>query len=241
MKITKRKYDGFVYDISVKKNQNLFVNDILAHNCGCWVAKKKYFMLVADSEGVRYKEDHFKSKGIQLVQRSTPDFCKRSMKKALIMMLGDHSKLTEFILDFKDEFYKQDAATIGQTRTVNNIMKWASEEFPYYISGTPAHVRGSLNYNRFIKENNISDEYDEVLSGESAKTIYMRVPNPFAMDENIFAFIGDRFPNIKRIGEYIDYETQFEKTFFKPINDIAEKCNITINMNGETDIDDLEW
>jgi hypothetical protein len=241
LKIRKYVYDGPVYDVSVKKNHNLRMENILAHNCGAWVAKKKYFMLVADAEGVRYEKDHFKAKGISYVQRSTPEICKPAMKKSLIMMLGDHDKLMEYIQQFKNEFFNSPACKIGQTKTVNNIPKYTSDAFPYYVGGTPAHARGAILYNRFIKENNILGEYEEILSGESAKTVYMITPNPIAANENIMSFLGDRFPDIKDISKYIDYGTQFEKTFFKTIHDIGLRVGIRLELDAPVDIDDLEW
>lgn len=83
---------------------------------------------------------------------------------------------------------------------------------------------------------NISKQYQKIQDGEKIKFIYLREPNIFKTDIISFA---SKMPNEFRVNEFIDYETQFQKSFIDPLQIIldcigwrAERVNSLENFFG---------
>jgi hypothetical protein len=69
---------------------------------------------------------------------------------------------------------------------------------------------------------NISKQYQKIQNGEKIKFIYLREPNIFKTDIISFA---SKMPNEFRVEEFIDYETQFQKSFVDPLQIILNCIN----------------
>jgi len=63
-------------------------------------------------------------------------------------------------------------------------------------------------------------------SGEKIKYLYLKIPNE--IDENIIAFPSS-LPKEYNLHDYIDYKTQFQKTFLEPVERITEIINWKLN------------
>ena len=85
---------------------------------------------------------------------------------------------------------------------------------------TPIQVRGAILYNDYIIKNNLIKKYDLIREGEKIKYVYLKLPNHFK--NNVISY-PVRLPKELGLEDHIDYDTQFEKTFLDPINDIL-KC-----------------
>ena len=81
------------------------------------------------------------------------------------------------------------------------------------------HVRGALLYNHYVKQKGLDKKYAYIQNGEKIKFCYLKDPNPIR--ENVISFIQD-FPKELNLAKYIDYETQFEKTFLDPMRFILQ-------------------
>ena len=79
------------------------------------------------------------------------------------------------------------------------------------------HIRGSLLFNYYIKQANLTNKYSLIQNGEKIKFCYLKLPNP--IHENVISFIQD-FPKELNLEKYIDYQTQFEKGFLEPLKTI---------------------
>ena len=77
------------------------------------------------------------------------------------------------------------------------------------------HCRASLVYNDQIKKHGLDNQYEAVHNGDKIKFIFLYVPNPTG--ENVIAF-KNKLPKEFELERYIDYDTQFQKTFLDPIN-----------------------
>ena len=86
-----------------------------------------------------------------------------------------------------------------------------------YTKGTPIHVRGSILYNHHVKQHKLQKKYSEIKNGEKIKFCYLNLPNP--IHENVIAYI-QTLPSEFNLHNYVDYETQFDKTFLKPLEAI---------------------
>lgn len=186
---------------------------------GIWTAKKRYILNVYNNEGVQYAEPKLKLSGIEAVRSSTPSACRDNIKKALkLIMTSTEDDLIEFITNFREEFKALPYEHIAFPRTVRGLTEYY-DAATIYRKSTPIHVRGALIYNHMLKQHNLLNKYQVIGEGEKIKFCHLKLPNP-AMS-NIVATPGS-LPKELDLEEYIDYDTQFEKSFIDPLSNILQ-------------------
>jgi DNA polymerase elongation subunit (family B) len=186
---------------------------------GIWKARKMYILNALDVEGVRYSEPQIKMKGIEAVRSSTPMVVKDAIKKSLFIIMNKNEEaLQEYVQEFKAKFKTLSFKDIARPSTVNNIDKY-TDRAHIYKKGTPIHVRGALLYNHYIKQKGLESKYELITEGTKIKYIALKVPNPIR--ENIIS-VADEFPPELGLEGYIDFDTQFTKTFQDPITNVAD-------------------
>lgn len=186
---------------------------------GIWVAKKRYILNVWNNEGVQYKEPDLKVMGIEAVKSSTPAICRDKFMEVFKLLIdGDERDVRKFVNDFRQEFRTLQPEEVSFPRGVSDITSW-KDRSNIYAKGTPIHVRGSLLYNHYIKENGLDKTYELIKDGEKIKFCYLRLPNP--IKENIISF-ADKFPEELGLRKYLDYDTQFDKSFVDPLQLILD-------------------
>ena len=197
-----------------------------------WTGKKHYIMNVYDSEGVRYEEPKLKMMGIESVRSSTPGVVRKAIKEALDVLMKDgEMALREYVNDFEKRFCQLPFEDVAFPRGCRYIRKWSSAS-DIYKKGTPIHVRGSLLYNKVIKDKKLNKKYNEIHEGDKIKFCYMKLPNP--MRENVFA-VPNVLPPEFGMEKYIDYDKQFEKSFKEPLNHITEAIGWSIDKQATLD------
>ena len=173
-----------------------------------------------DSEGVRYSEPKIKMMGIEAVKSSTPAICREKITDAMkIMMNGTQEDMYEFIDSFRSEFLSLPVEQVAFPRGVNGMEKYRGAR-DLCIKGTPIHVRGSLLYNELLKQKKLTKKYSPIHNGDKIKFTYLKEPNP--VKETVIAII-DKMPEEFELEKYIDYDTQFAKTFVDPLGIILNR------------------
>jgi len=86
-------------------------------------------------------------------------------------------------------------------------------------------VRGSLIYNKALKESGMMNKYEAIQNGSRIKFVYMKRPN--IIKENVIAF-PDVLPKEFGLHKHIDYDKQFEKTFIEPLKLILDSIGWTV-------------
>jgi DNA polymerase elongation subunit (family B) len=186
---------------------------------GIWTAKKRYIMNVYDNEGVRYNEPDLKVMGLEMIKSSTPAAVRSKMKESIqIMIGGTEMDMHRFIADFRTYFIGLPPEDISFPRGINGLSKY-SDSNSLYKSGTPIHVKGAILYNHYLKEMKLTKKYPLIQEGEKIKFSYLIMPNPFK--DTVISY-PTRLPKEFDISKYIDYNTQFEKTFLEPIKVILD-------------------
>ena len=199
---------------------------------GIWTGKKHYILNVYDNEGVRYEEPKLKMMGIESVRSSTPGVVRKAIKEALDVLMKDgEMALREYVNDFETLFTQMPFEDVAFPRGCRYMTKWTSAS-DIYKKGTPIHVRGSLLYNKAIKDKKLNKKYNEIHEGDKIKFCYMKLPNP--MRENVFA-VPNVLPPEFGMEKYIDYEKQFEKSFKDPLNHICEAVGWSIDKQATLD------
>jgi hypothetical protein len=80
-------------------------------------------------------------------------------------------------------------------------------------------VKGAILYNHFLKQQRLTTKYQLIQEGEKIKFTYLKTPNPFK--DSVVSY-PTRLPKEFGLQDYIDYDTQFEKTFLDPIKIILD-------------------
>ena len=189
---------------------------------GIWTAKKRYILNVYNNEGVQYNEPHLKVMGLEMIKSSTPFAVREKMRELIkLLMVADESKIQEFISDFRTKFKSLPAEDISFPRGLNGLKDYA-DSVTLYRKGTPIHVKGAILYNHYLKQLNLTNKYPLIQEGEKLKFTYLKTPNPFK--DSVVSY-PTRLPKEFGLQEYIDYDTQFEKTFLEPIQVILNCLN----------------
>ena len=143
-------------------------------------------------------------------------------------MTGNESQLHTMIENFRDEFKKMPVEDIAFPRSMNGLNEYKDSK-TIWAKGTPIHVRGALVYNYMIDQLNLGKQYQKIQDGEKIKFIYLREPNIFKTDIISFA---SKMPNEFRVEEFIDYETQFQKSFLDPLQIILKCINWEVERHN---------
>ena len=186
---------------------------------GIWTAKKRYILNVWDSEGVRYAEPKMKICGMETARSSTPAFFRDKLLKAYDIIINEENDvLIDYIDKVKEDTKKEECVNIAFPRGVNGLKKYKSGS-DIYSKGTPIHVRGALLYNHHVSRNKLTHKYPLIQEGEKIKFLYLKTPNP--IQENVISFFQNLPPEFN-VEKYVDYNKQFEKSFFEPLKNVLE-------------------
>ena len=199
--------------------------------------KKKYLCRLRANEATVFPDDapKIKAMGVELIKSSTPKFSIEHMSEALpILFDGSQKDLREWFEKCKTEFKNAPISDIVANMTVNCVDYDLRKDL-----AIPINSRASLIYNEFIKKHNLEGSFNLIQAGDKIKYIYLKTPNTLGETivnstgrsvkktyPNVIAFMSDNF--IQYIKDYIDYDTQFEKTLIKPLEFMANAINFTV-------------
>ena len=186
---------------------------------GIWTAKKRYILNVWDSEGVRYNEPKMKIMGLETARSSTPAYFRDKLYAAFQIIIGkSNDELIAFINGVRSETRERPYDEVAFPRGCNNLSKYRHPT-DIYSKGTPIHVRGALLYNWYVKKYKVEHKHPFIQEGEKIKFMYLKTPNP--IHENCISFFGE-VPKEFGIEKYVDYQTQFEKSFLEPLKNVLQ-------------------
>ena len=199
--------------------------------------KKKYLCRLRANEATVFPVDSpkIKAMGVELIKSSTPKFSIEHMSDALpILFDGTQKDLREWFEKCKTEFINAPVSDIVSNMTVNCIDYDLRKDI-----GIPLNSRASLIYNEFIKKHNLEGSFNLIQAGDKIKYIYLKTPNTLGETiknttgrtvkssyPDVIAFTDDNF--IQYFKDYIDYDTQFEKSFIKPLEFMTNAINFTV-------------
>ena len=186
---------------------------------GIWTAKKRYILNVHNNEGVQYAKPKLKIMGIEAVKSSTPASCREALKGLFKVMVTGTEKDTQTAIQiFRAHFNTLEPHEIAFPRGVSDVVKWRDRD-TVYKKGTPIHVRGSLLYNKAVKDNKLSKKLTDIKNGEKIKFLYLNPKNPTR--EDVIAF-PDYLPPEFGLNKYVDYDKMFQKSFLNVIEPILD-------------------
>ena len=227
-KVIEDSYSRLAMYVNAYAQKMIMKREVIA-NKGIWVAKKRYMLNLYDEEGIRYIDPKLKVMGVEAVKSSTPEVCRGKIKEAIsVIMNKGQEELIKFVADFKEEFLKMTPEQIAFPRSCNNVLKY-TDSSNVYKKGTPIHVKGALIYNHFLKRNHLTHKYPRIQEGDKIKFLMLNLPNTFK--EQVIAF-SSILPREFDIEKYVDYETQFQKTFTDPLKFILDSIGWSLEKEA---------
>lgn len=200
---------------------------------GIWAAKKKYMLSVHLGEDNVYTEEpDLKIMGIETVRSSTPLVVRKKLKEAIrIIMTQDEGTLRGFVERFKDEFSRLPVESVAFPRGCSYMDKY-HDSASIYKKATPIAIKGSLIYNHWIKAKSLLKSFQPVREGDKVKFIYLKEPNPLRQKVIAFPY---KLPEEFGLQPYIDYDTQFEKSFMDPLKSILDIIGWSVEEKNNLD------
>lgn len=218
-----KQFSKLASTMNAYENKISMEREVIADK-GIWTAKKRYMLNVWDSEGIRYTEPKQKIMGIETSRSSTPEIVRKKLKECISIILNkDEKDLISFVDEFKTEFFELGAEKIAFPRSVNKLKEYSDKD-QIYKKGTPIQVKGALLYNHYLKKMKLTKKYNTIGDGEKIKFLYLKKPNPIAGykgDDCVIAFVNT-LPKEFGVESFIDYNTQFEKSFLDPLKIILD-------------------
>lgn len=226
----KNTIDSFAEELNAYNKDKIGAEREIIADTAVFTAKKKYYARVRDAEGTRYSENDPKIKvmGLEIIKSSTPKWSQQYLKQAIPHILDkDEVDIRNWVKDIKQKFAEVDLNEIASVGSVSRI------DYNLNEKGVPFGSRAAICYNNYIKENNLEDKYTPIQAGDKCKRLFLITPNKF--NTEIIAFVNDNFVN--EINNIIDYDTNFEKNFMKPLELMVEPLNYNLSKETE-ELDD---
>lgn len=213
-----KKYEEMARLVNAYQQKMKMGREAIA-NKGIWTAKKRYILNVLDNEGVRYTDPKIKVTGIETTRASTPEAVRKFLTETIRLILDtDEDTVIDHIEKVKDTFMGLEPSEIAFPRGIKGLHKYG-DPTTVYAKNTPIATKGALLYNHHLKKNGLLNKYEAIRENDKAKFVYLKLPNPIR--ERVVTF-PDGLPKELDLNDYVDYETQFEKSFLDPLRSILD-------------------
>lgn len=221
-----KSIDDFASELNAYNKEKIGCEREAIADSGVFCQPKKYYLRVRDDEGTRFPEDapYFKKMGLEVIKSSTPTWSKKYLEQAIPHILDrNEDELRDWINQIKDEFTKVNLNEIASVSGVSRL------DYNLGDKGVPIGARAALIHNNYIESNNLGHKYAPITAGEKCKRLYLLTPNKF--NSNIIAFTNDEF--VQEI-DCVDYDTQFEKMFLKPMELMVDALQYDLKRETES-------
>ena len=115
---------------------------------------------------------------------------------------------------------------LSQSENTYDLENGEQVKYGFFKKGSPIAVKGAIIFNTLIEKHKLQNKYAYIQDGEKIKFVHMIEPNPY--QSSAFSFITT-FPKELDILKYVDYSTQFEKSFIEPLKFICDKIHWAID------------
>ena len=205
-----------------KENHRFEIKKEYISKAGFWVAKKRYAQWMILKNGIPC--DKLDVKGLDVVRSSFPKAFQEFMSGMLrdILTGKTNDDVDTALRDFKEKLTTFDVSNIAKGGAVKEISKYdikgMDKRIGNFISGTPAHVKAAISYNRLLTHYKCAFKYEPIRNGDKIKWVYLR-QNPLGLDAVGFKNYNDPDEIMNFIKQYIDVDRIFESELENKVND----------------------
>lgn len=194
-----------------------------------WTAKKRYAMIVHNSEGVDYHPYKLKIMGMDIVKSSTPKAIRGELKSILVKIFeSTEPELQEYVAGFKKKFMEMPIEDVAFPRGVNTLNKYArGPKKP----GKPIAVTAAITYNTYASKDKT---LTPIKDGDKIRFVYLKQPNPTHSHVIGFPAFGTLPPSLK-LDKFVDYGLQWEKVFLSPLKGITNAIGWDVEPKSTLD------
>lgn len=218
-------YDAYAKHYNCKENLEVLELEKVCRTTILY-AKKHYAMEeIWEEPGVFLPEmQNIIYKGLEVIQGSTPPYARKCQKEMIEYVLGcyAHSNerpklddLIDMLKKFRREMEIQDIETIAKGTSLSDYEKFILEDKKNVVIGAhcPIHVNAAAWYNhKLLNNKKYLMRYSRIKSKDKVKWYYCQKSG----DMGAFAFLPNNYPI--EFAPKIDYDEQFKKTIFEPLN-----------------------
>lgn len=199
----------------------IFMDREVIASSGFWTAKKKYAVVMWDSEGDRFYDKDgkmtydIKIRGLETKRSSTPFYSQKVLNKSIEKILfEDENALQEYVKSVKKDYCKQPLEDIAQISSVNNFDKYIDESTWTPLKGAGINHKAACAYNRLAQ--NVKG-LELIKPGNKLYIVRLKMPNSIG---EVFGWpSGTKIPkefNLD-INSILDENQMIEKGFLSPL------------------------
>jgi len=202
------------------------------------IGLKRYFARLVVKDGTILEKPKLKIVGLDLVKKGMTQYIKDHLKPVLDLILDkDIQDLRDYIRDVKEDFRNTSIVNFCRQVNVNALdYMWTGEKYHKFKNDkyltAPINSVASLEFNRYIKEHNLTGKFNEIERGETIKYVYTLEPNNKKVYKAI-AWKDDQFVIDEKIDSIVDRDTHFEKDFLEKVNIVAKSINWDIKQEAQ--------
>lgn len=231
--LIQKAIDEYAEILNVFDKTQIGVEREIIADSAAFVAKKKYFARVLDSEGVRFSLDdpYIKVMGLEIARSSTPKWVKEKLGESIGVILDtDANGVRKWRDAVKLEFANQPLEDICMIQGISS--------FDYNLNdkGIPQGSRSGIAHNNWVKQNGLEAEIELLTPGEKYKRCYLLTPNRFGTE--ILSFADSKISKIIEEDGIFDFAKNFEKQFESTLERMVE--GIGYDIKDKPIFDDLD-
>lgn len=190
---------------------------------GFWVAKKRYAMKKVYDLETNKDMDKLAVKGLDVVRSSFPPAFAKFMSDILLTILkkAEKEEVDKKILDFFNEIKKMNYLLIARNTSVKKVSQYDDPNeklLTNFPTGTPAHSKAAVAYNRLLRKMNLDTKYMPIQNGDKIKWVYLK-DNPYKLEAIAVKTYDDPPEIVKLVEEYIDHDKLFEAELSNKLED----------------------
>lgn len=212
-------FDKYAEKWNTKNVQSLELEKISAS--AIILAKKKYVTDdVWKDPGVYYKSlEKITSKGVEIVQSSTPAFARKHLKNLLVLLFKEKKNLDINVFigklkELKEQFKLSEVEDISKSTSISDYPKYVIEDNDILklAPKCPIHIRAGGMYNYTLNNSKWKRKYTLIKTKDKVRWYYSKGNSA----DTVFAYQPGNFPY--EFAPEVNYDLQFSKAIIEPIN-----------------------
>lgn len=200
--------------------------EVICRQGGIFQAKKRYALLVNNSEGVQYPKPKLKITGLESKKSTTPEVCVPWLEEIYkLAIINDEEKIFERVKEYRATYFALPPEDISIASSVSAVNKYRTNPNSWETTkGAPYQATSALLHNRLIEEAHGSTPL--IQDGDKILIASLKERNPWGKNNIAFqGFWPEEFG--ERVKQYVDYEGNFEKSFLQPSQLLLDAVKMT--------------